>query len=32
MIKKGYLEIEYKKVQSEIQRAIDYLLKEGTIF
>lgn len=27
-----WMEIECKKVQAEIQRAIDYLMKEGTIF
>ena len=31
-ILKGWMEIEYKKVQAEIQRVIDYLLKEGKIF
>ena len=31
-ILKVWKEIEYKKVQAEIQRVIDYLLKEGTIF
>ena len=29
---KVWKEIEYKKVQAEIQRVIDYLLKVGTIF
>ena len=29
---KAWKEIEYKKVQAEIQRVIDYLLKDGTIF
>lgn len=29
---KAWKEIEYKKVQAEIQRVIDYLMKEGTIF
>lgn len=29
---KFWKEIEYKKVQAEIQRVIDYLLKKGTIF
>lgn len=29
---KVWKEIEYKKVQAEIQRVIDYLLREGTIF
>jgi hypothetical protein len=29
---KAWKEIEYKKVQSEIQGAIDYLAREGTIF
>jgi len=29
---KAWKEIEYKKVQAEIQRVIDYLLKEGKIF
>jgi superfamily II DNA helicase RecQ len=28
---KAWKETEYKKVQAEIQRVIDYLLKEGTI-
>lgn len=28
---KAWKEIEYKKVQAEIQRVIDYLVKEGTI-
>lgn len=28
---KAWKDIEYKKVQAEIQRVIDYLLKEGTI-
>lgn len=31
-ILKAWKEIEYKKVQAEIQRVIDYLVKEGTIF
>ena len=31
-ILKVWKEIEYKKVQAEIQKVIDYLLKEGTIF
>lgn len=31
-ILKVWKEIEYKKVQAEIQRVIDYLMKEGTIF
>jgi len=31
-ILKFWKEIEYKKVQAEIQRVIDYLLKEGKIF
>jgi len=31
-ILKAWKEIECKKVQAEIQRVIDYLLKEGTIF
>ncbi|MDR3601048.1 MAG: RQC-minor-1 family DNA-binding protein [Desulfosporosinus sp.] len=31
-ILKVWKEIEYKKLQTEIQRVIDYLLKEGTIF
>ena len=31
-ILKVWMEIEYKKVQAEIQRVIDYLLKEGKIF
>jgi len=31
-ILKAWREIEYKKVQAEIQRCIDYLKKEGTIF
>jgi len=31
-ILKVWKEIEFKKVQVEIQRVIDYLLKEGTIF
>jgi superfamily II DNA helicase RecQ len=31
-ILKAWKEIEYKKVQAEIQRVIDYLMKEGTIF
>lgn len=31
-ILKAWKEIEYKKVQTEIQRVIDYLMKEGTIF
>ena len=30
-ILKVWKEIEYKKVKAEIQRVIDYLLKEGTI-
>lgn len=30
-ILKAWKEIEYKKVQAEIQRVIDYLVKEGTI-
>lgn len=29
---KAWKEIEYKKVQVEIQRVIDYLMKEGRIF
>ncbi|WHH60655.1 RQC-minor-1 family DNA-binding protein [Petroclostridium sp. X23] len=29
---KAWKEIEYKKVQAEIQRVIDYLMKDGTIF
>ncbi len=29
---KAWKEIEYRKVQNEIQRAVDYLAKEGTIF
>jgi len=29
---KAWKEIEYKKVQAEIQKVIDYLMKEGTIF
>jgi len=29
---KAWKEIEYKKVQVEIQREIDYLIKEGRIF
>ena len=29
---KAWKEIEYKKVQVKIQRVIDYLMKEGTIF
>ncbi|MDD2587003.1 MAG: RQC-minor-1 family DNA-binding protein [Syntrophomonadaceae bacterium] len=29
---KAWKEIEYKKVQAEIQKAIDYLIKEGSIF
>ena len=29
---KVWKEIEYKKVQSEIQKVIDYLMKEGIIF
>lgn len=29
---KAWKEIEYKKVQAEIQSVIDYLMKEGTIF
>lgn len=29
---KAWKEIEYKKVQAEIQRVIDYMMKEGTIF
>ena len=29
---KAWKEIEYKNVQAEIQNAIDYLLKNGTIF
>lgn len=28
---KAWKEIEYKKVQTEIQKVIDYLLKEGTL-
>ncbi|WP_028307580.1 RQC domain-containing protein [Desulfitibacter alkalitolerans] len=31
-ILKAWKEIEYKKVQTEIQRVIDYLVKEGTIY
>jgi len=31
-ILKVWKEIEYKKVQAEIQRVIDYLMKDGTIF
>ena len=31
-ILKAWKESEYKKVQAEIQRVIDYLLKEGKIF
>lgn len=31
-ILKAWKEIEYKKVQASIQRVIDYLVKEGTIF
>lgn len=31
-ILKAWKEIEYKKVQSEIQKAIDHLMKEGAIF
>ena len=31
-ILKAWKEIEYKKVQAEIQRVIDYLIKEGTVF
>ena len=31
-ILKVWKEIEYKKVEAEIQRVIDYLLKEGRIF
>lgn len=31
-ILKAWKEIEYKKVQANIQRVIDYLMKEGTIF
>ncbi len=31
-ILKAWKEIEYKKVQSEIQRVIDHLMKEGAIF
>ena len=31
-ILKFWKEIEYKKVQAEIQKVIDYLLKEGEIF
>jgi superfamily II DNA helicase RecQ len=29
---KAWKEIEYKKVQTEIQRVIDYLINDGTIF
>ncbi len=29
---KVWKEIEYKKIQSEIQSVIDYLMKDGTIF
>ncbi len=29
---KAWKEFEYKKVQAEIQRVIDYLVKEGKIF
>ena len=29
---KAWKEIEYKKVQAEIQKTINYLIKEGTIF
>lgn len=29
---KAWKEIEYKKVQEELQKAIDYLMKQGTIF
>lgn len=29
---KAWKEVEYKKVQAEIQRVIDYLMKEGSIF
>lgn len=29
---KVWKEIEYKKVQAEIQRVVDYLMKDGTIF
>jgi hypothetical protein len=29
---KAWNEIEYKKVQAEIQKTIEYLIKEGTIF
>jgi len=29
---KAWKEIEYKKVQAEIQNVIDYLMKDGTIF
>ncbi len=29
---KAWREIEYKKVQAEIQKVIDYLIKEGTLF
>lgn len=29
---KDWKEIEYKKVQAEIQGVIDFLMKEGTIF
>jgi len=31
-ILKAWKEIEYKKVQAEIQRVINYLMKEGTIY
>lgn len=31
-ILKAWKEIEYQKVQAEIQRVIDYLIKEGTIY
>jgi len=31
-ILKAWKEIEYQKVQTEIQRVIDYLMKEGEIF
>jgi superfamily II DNA helicase RecQ len=31
-ILKAWKEIEYKKVQAEIQKDIDHLMKEGTIF
>ena len=29
---KAWKEIEYRKVQAEIQKVIDYLVKEGSIF